>query len=325
MASPLSKRLFDRAALGHRRPCHWVFKVGSLKQTLQFYQRVFGMKIHRNEEFDEGCEATCNGPYAGKWTKCMVGWGTEDINFALELTYNFGVTEYQQGNDLRYIAVRNDGFEHRAKLAGVEVVEEKGQKTVQAPDGYRYLLVDTDQGVPHEPFLFVSLHVENLARSKAFYIEVLGAQVFEGIPGSLGGDRSVVMGFAKSAKTGDMRYDTMKLELVELGAPVDHKDGIGRLAVGCDKGCPQAMAAKVKAGGGKVVHGPLILEPHKEDLVIVADPDGYEFCFIVDDTFCITGGAPFVDWKYREKLHSAAVKSARRQKLAADKRANTSK
>ena len=71
----------------------------------------------------------------------MVGFRTEDANFALELTANYGVESYAQGNDLRYIAVRNDGFEHRARQSGYDVTEEGGQKCVTDPDGHRFLLV----------------------------------------------------------------------------------------------------------------------------------------------------------------------------------------
>jgi len=50
---------------------HRVFKVGDLKASLEFYERVFGMKVHRHEEFASGCEATCNGPFGGAWSKTM--------------------------------------------------------------------------------------------------------------------------------------------------------------------------------------------------------------------------------------------------------------
>ena len=46
------------------------------------------MHVHRHEEFASGCEATCNGPYGGSWSKTMVGYGREDENYALELTAN---------------------------------------------------------------------------------------------------------------------------------------------------------------------------------------------------------------------------------------------
>jgi len=49
------------------------------------------MKVLRHEEFNAGCEATCNGPYARPWSKTMIGWGPELSNFVFELTYNYGI------------------------------------------------------------------------------------------------------------------------------------------------------------------------------------------------------------------------------------------
>jgi hypothetical protein len=51
------------------------------------------MHVHRHEEFASGCEATCNGPYGGAWSKTMIGYKKEDTNFALELTYNYGAPD----------------------------------------------------------------------------------------------------------------------------------------------------------------------------------------------------------------------------------------
>ena len=51
------------------RTLHWVTKIGSLKNSLRFLELVFGMRVLRHEEFDSGCEATCNGPYGGAWSK----------------------------------------------------------------------------------------------------------------------------------------------------------------------------------------------------------------------------------------------------------------
>lgn len=50
----------------------------------------------------------CNGPYGGRWSKTMVGYGPEHRNFALELTANYGVHEYDKQDDLRQIVVRSD-------------------------------------------------------------------------------------------------------------------------------------------------------------------------------------------------------------------------
>lgn len=50
-------------------------------------------------------QAACNGPYDGKWSKTMVGYGPEDRNFVLELAYNYGVKAYAYGNGLGYVKI----------------------------------------------------------------------------------------------------------------------------------------------------------------------------------------------------------------------------
>lgn len=43
-----------------------VLKIGNLKTSMAFFENVLGLKVLRHEEFDTGCEATCNGPYGGE-------------------------------------------------------------------------------------------------------------------------------------------------------------------------------------------------------------------------------------------------------------------
>ena len=57
----------------------------------------------RHEEFEQGCEASCNGPYSGYWSKSMVGFDNEDNSFVFELTFNYGIASYKRGNDLQCI------------------------------------------------------------------------------------------------------------------------------------------------------------------------------------------------------------------------------
>ena len=37
--------------------------------------------------------------------RLQIGYGTEEANFALELTYNYGISSYEKGNDLRCVYV----------------------------------------------------------------------------------------------------------------------------------------------------------------------------------------------------------------------------
>ena len=98
------------------RPLHWVFKVSDLKKAVEVLEAL-GARILRHEEFEEGCEATCNGPYSGWWSKTMVGWENEDQSFVFELTYNYGVISYDRGNDLQAIEM----YRHNTK--GVDMYE----------------------------------------------------------------------------------------------------------------------------------------------------------------------------------------------------------
>lgn len=65
------------------------------------------MRVLRHEEFEKGCEAACNGRYDGHWSKTMIGYGSEDEHFVLELTYNYGVEDYRRGNEFRGIVIHN--------------------------------------------------------------------------------------------------------------------------------------------------------------------------------------------------------------------------
>ena len=40
----------------------------------------------------------------------MIGYNKEETHFALELTYNYGISEYKSGNDLRFIALRKSAL-----------------------------------------------------------------------------------------------------------------------------------------------------------------------------------------------------------------------
>lgn len=38
----------------------------------------------------------------------MIGYGPEEQGFALELTYNYGIDSYKNGDDLQYICLQTD-------------------------------------------------------------------------------------------------------------------------------------------------------------------------------------------------------------------------
>ena len=95
-----------------------MIRASNLRATLDFLQTVLEMKVIRHEENPAACPVTCNGAYNASWSKTMVGYGTEDRHFALEVTYTYGVDSYPVGNGLRDIAVRS-GDQHQPLAVGL--------------------------------------------------------------------------------------------------------------------------------------------------------------------------------------------------------------
>ncbi|KAK1786150.1 hypothetical protein P4O66_017579 [Electrophorus voltai] len=268
-------------AMACRRPLHFVFKVGDRWKTAQFYRDVLGWKVLRHEEFEEGCKATCNGPYDGKWSKTMVGFGPEHDHFAAELTYNYGVGEYRLGNDFLSLYLPGPDLAvqpgcrqgQEAGLASSEVSE--SLYVTEAPGGFASTCsTENSQTVVH-PVQKVSLAVSDLQRSVHYWSTLLGMNVMEMNEEK----RCVLMGFCESQ---------CKLELQDIGAPVDHGTAFGRIAFSCPREQLPDIEALMRKEKQKILSPLVSLDtPGKAtvEVVILADPDGHEICFVGDEAF----------------------------------------
>jgi len=119
------------------RILHTMLRVGDLERSLAFYTQALGMRLLRRREYPDG-----------KFTLAFVGYGDEDRDAVLELTYNWGVDQYQLGNAYGHIAVEVDDA-HRAceevRKRGGKVTREAGPMKhgstviafVEDPDGYK--------------------------------------------------------------------------------------------------------------------------------------------------------------------------------------------
>ena len=125
-----------------RRALHYVLKIGDRDASIRFYRDLLGMTPLRHEEFEGGCEATCNGPYDNKWSKTMIGYGPEDTNFVLELTYNYTVGSYKLGNDLVGLTLALP----QATYDAVKATDPDSKGYVTAPDGYKFFYQLGSQG-----------------------------------------------------------------------------------------------------------------------------------------------------------------------------------
>jgi len=257
-----------------RRALHFVFKIGDRDQTMKFFREILGMKVLRHEEFDEGCKATCNGPYDGKWSKTMIGYGPEDNHFVAELTYNYGICSYKKGNDFIGLTIESSQVLTNANTLSWPILsDEDNQQFLEAPGGYRFYIVDKPQPSDKDPVQKVSIASSSLAKSLRYWNELLGLNVIE-----------------QTSSTALLSYgeNQAKLELHDINTPIDHCKASGRIAFACPSSQLASIESKAKESDGKILTPLVSLDtPGKAtvEVVILGDPDGHEICFVGDEAF----------------------------------------
>lgn len=123
------------------RILHTMLRVGDLDRSIEFYTKVLGMQLLRQRD---------NEKY--EYTLAFVGYGPESDGAVLELTYNWGVKEYDLGDGYGHIAIEVESVYHACdaiRQAGGEITREpgpvKGGTTeiafVKDPDGYKIELI----------------------------------------------------------------------------------------------------------------------------------------------------------------------------------------
>ncbi|MCP1172375.1 lactoylglutathione lyase [Ralstonia chuxiongensis] len=123
------------------RMLHTMLRVGDLQRSIDFYTEVLGMQLLRTSD---------NPEY--KYSLAFVGYGPEAGNTVIELTYNYGVSEYDLGSAFGHLAIEVDNAAQacdQIRNAGGKVTREagpvKGGSTIIAfvedPDGYKIELI----------------------------------------------------------------------------------------------------------------------------------------------------------------------------------------
>jgi lactoylglutathione lyase len=127
--------------MANGRILHTMLRVADLDRAINFYTNVMGMDLLRKRE---------NETY--KYTLAFVGYGDESQGAVIELTYNWGTTEYEMGDAFGHIAIGTEDIYatcNAIKAAGGNVTREpgpvKGGNThiafVTDPDGYKIELI----------------------------------------------------------------------------------------------------------------------------------------------------------------------------------------
>ena len=124
------------------RILHTMLRVGVLQRSIDFYTKVMGMQLLRTTDRPEQ-----------KYSLAFVGYGGNPGQAEIELTYNYGVDQYDLGSAFGHVAIAVENAAatcEQVKAAGGQVTREagpvKGGSTViafvQDPDGYKIELIE---------------------------------------------------------------------------------------------------------------------------------------------------------------------------------------
>ncbi|EAV46952.1 Glyoxalase I [Methylophilales bacterium HTCC2181] len=123
------------------RILHTMIRVKSLEDSIKFYENFFSMRVLRKQDFPEG-----------KFSLAFIGYGEEDENTVIELTYNWDTTEYDHGNAFGHIAIEvEDAYKtcDDIRKKGGKVIREAGPMMhgttiiafIEDPNGYKIELI----------------------------------------------------------------------------------------------------------------------------------------------------------------------------------------
>ncbi|MEW5903887.1 MAG: lactoylglutathione lyase [Pseudomonadota bacterium] len=123
------------------RILHTMLRSGDLDRSIDFYTQVLGMRLLRRNDYPEG-----------KFTLAFLGYGDEREQAVIELTYNWGVAQYELGNAFGHIAIEVEDVYaacDEIKRRGGKVVRDAGPMHggttiiafVADPDGYMIELI----------------------------------------------------------------------------------------------------------------------------------------------------------------------------------------
>ena len=128
------------------RILHTMLRVKDLDASLAFYCDVLGMKLLRKKDYE-----------SGQFTLAFVGYDDESKSAVIELTYNWGKSDYQLGDAFGHVAIGVDDISaacDRIRAQGGKITREPGPmkhgSTVIAfdedPNGYKIELIEQKPG-----------------------------------------------------------------------------------------------------------------------------------------------------------------------------------
>ncbi|KAJ9537027.1 hypothetical protein OSB04_029760 [Centaurea solstitialis] len=260
-AKPLTEEnVSDWLRKDKKRMLHVVYRVGDLEKTIKFYTECLGMKVLRQRNIPEE-----------RYANAFVGYGPEESNFAIELTYNYGVDKYDIGTGFGHFGIAVE--DPRGGKVTREPGPLKGGSTTTAliedPNGYTFELVEK-KGRIRDPLCEVMLRVGDIDRAINFHQQAYGMNLIRKRDDPENKYTIAVMGYGSEDESAVLKL-TYNYGITEY----DQGNGYGQvIAIGTDD--VYKTAEVVKMFGGDIVLEPGPLPVLNTKITACLDPDGWK-------------------------------------------------
>jgi len=218
-----------------------------------------------------------------KYGNAFLGYGPEETNFAIELTYNYGVDKYKIGTGFGHIGIAVDNV-----VKVVDLINAKGGKLIRKvgsvngdnsitaciedPNGYPFEILEKKTPSP-EPLRQVMLRVGDLDRSTKYYENAFGMKLLQ---------RQDYPDYKYTTATmsyGDEDKNTVLKLTYNYGVKeYDKGNGYAQMAIGTDDVYKTAQA--IKKSGGKITREPAPVPGINTKITACEDPDGWRSVFV---------------------------------------------
>ncbi|XP_068656613.1 lactoylglutathione lyase [Aristolochia californica] len=275
-----AENVLEWAQKDKRRMLHAVYRVGDLDRTIKFYTEGFGMKLLRKRDIPEE-----------KYSNAFLGFGPEETNFVVELTYNYGVDKYDIGTGFGHFAIASEDIYklvENIRAKGGKVTREpgpvKGGTTVIAfvedPDGYLFELIQ--RGPTPEPLCQVMLRVGDLDRSIKFYEKACGMKLLRKKDVPEYKYTIAMLGYAPE-------QETTVVELTYNYGVTEYTKGnaYAQIAIGTEDVYKSAEAVNLVTQelGGKITRQPGPIPGINTKITSFLDPDGWKVVLVDNADF----------------------------------------
>lgn len=204
----------------------------------------------------------------------MVAYGDESTHFVMELTYNYGVSSYELGNEFGGVVIKSKLIVNNLKeknFAHEQLAD--GSILLHAPDGYKFFILNETPAADEDPIKYIIYNVSNLQNSISYWNGILNMKIVR-----------------QNANKALLSYNGGRfgIEFAQIGEKIDRAQAYGRIAFAVPHAIQPSIDELIQKNKQTILTPLVTLDtPGKASVrvIILGDPDGHEICFVDEEGF----------------------------------------